>query len=118
MITTTPCRPLRLRYVTPPAPEHVLARGRQVPRVQYLFRFLRAQDPLLDHELLDRLPGLPRLLRDLRGLFVADDRVQPRRDRGARFRVPLQDVDVRADAVDALVREHARHVREELDVLL
>src|SRR6266508_6267370 len=102
MITTTPCGSLRRRHSPATAPEHVLARGRQVPRVQYLLRFLRAQDPFLDHELLDRLPGLPRLLRDLRRLLVPDDRVQPRCNRGARLRVPLQDVDVRADSVDAL----------------
>src|SRR2546430_1954790 len=92
-------------------------RGMEESGVQDLLRFLRGQDPLLDHEFLDRLPGPARLFRDFCGLLVADEEVKGRRDGGARFRVPLQDVDVRANPFDAPVREHAGDVREELHVL-
>src|SRR2546430_436448 len=106
------------RGLAPSATEHVLARARQVSGIEYLFRFLGAQDALLDDELLDRLPGQARLLCDFCGFLVTDDWVQLRRDCGTRLRVALEDIYVRGDSIDALVREDARDVREELDVLL
>src|SRR5690606_26622683 len=69
----------------------------------------------LDHGLADRDALLDRVLGDLGRGLVADHAVERRDDRGGGLRVGAGLLDVRLDARDRAVREHARGVREQTD---